>query len=125
MCLLVNTEYKIAKEDIICYKVLYKSNYSGKLYSPYVTFWWELNKLTKADGKPYIHIIEGQKKKIMRGYFHTFKTIKGAKSLKECLCCCGVFIYKCVIPKGTKYWEGTFNGCKGFASKNLIIKEEI
>ena len=125
MCLLVNTEYKIAKEDIICYKVLYKSHYDQSLHSPYFAFKWELNKLTKAKGKPYIRTIEGQKKKkIMKGYFHTFKTIKSAKNLKRRLYY-GQFIYKCIIPKGTKYWEGTFNDCKGFASKNLIIKEEI
>ena len=35
-------------------------------------------------------------------------------------------IYKCIIPKGTLYYEGTFNGdMRAFASNKLIFKEEV
>lgn len=122
MCLLVNTQYKIAKEDIVCYKILEK-DYNGNLFSPYTLFRWELNKLTKAEGRPYFTSFKGTKN-ISVGYFHTFKSIVAAKK-QLTLWSNNHVICKCTIPKGTKYWEGLYEGYKGFASKNLIIESKL
>lgn len=123
MCLLVNTQYKIAKEDIVCYKILEK-DYYGHLFSPYTLFRWELNKLTKAEGKPYFTSFK-ETKHIAVGYFHTFKSIVAAKKQLKLWPNRNHLICKCTIPKGTKYWEGLYEGYKGFASKNLIIESKL
>lgn len=124
MCLIVNTQYKIAKEDITCYKILEK-DYNGNLFSPYTFFKWNLNKLTKAKGKPYLG--NSKRKHITAGYFHTFKTIVAAK--KQLTLWLNInrnhLICKCIIPKGTKYWEGLCDGYKSFATKNLIIESKL
>lgn len=123
MCLEVNTQYKIAKEDIVCYKILEK-DYNGDLFSPFTLFRWDLNKFTKAKGRPISTIFNGPKY-ITIGYFHTFKSIVAAK--KQLMLCSNRnhLICKCIIPKGTKYWEGLYEGYKGFASKNLIIESKL
>lgn len=127
MCLTVHLDdsYKIAKKNITCYKVF--SDIDNNIYSPYTSFKWELNELTKAIDKPYI-LVHYDTKSIFSGYFHTFKTIKGAKKEISTFLVNGNYypIYKCVIPKGTKYWEGVcYNGCKGFASKKLIVESNL
>ena len=122
MCLFVNTQYKIAKEDIVCYKILEK-DYNGNLFSPYTFFRWNLNKLTKAKGKPCLD--SKKTKNITAGYFHTYKTSIAAKKDLKLWPCLNHLICECIIPKGTKYWEGLYAGHKGFASKNLIIKSKL
>ena len=125
MCLEVNTQYKIAKEDIVCYKILEK-DYDGNLFSPYTFFRWDLNKRTKADGKPTFTTDFKGTKYIAIGYFHTFKNIVDAKKYSKLWPPLNhPIICECTIPKGTKYWEGLYDGYKGFASKNLIIESKL
>ena len=120
MCLIAKENYKTAKEDIVCYKILHK-NYYGDLYSPFTLFGYKIDEVTTAKGRSDIIRYENGSKEISRGYLHTFKTRKAA----EHYCCVSQSVYKCIIPKGTTYWEGTFQGYSGFASKKLIVKENI
>ena len=119
MCLNAKGNYKIAKEDILCYKILDEDCY-GELHSPFTLFKIKTDVVMAAEGKTEIEKFRGVKR-ISRGYFHTFKVRKtaiersfGSKS-----------VYECVIPKGTKYWEGKcFNTVFGYASKKLIVKSK-
>ena len=40
------------------------------------------------------------------------KTVTGAKSIEY-------NIVQCIIPKGSKYYEGTFGGYEGYASNKI------
>lgn len=116
MCLNAKGNYKIAKEDIVCYKIL-SENYYGELYSPFTLFKIKTDVVMTAEGKTEIEKFRDVKR-ISRGYFHTFKVRKTAVEHS-----CGPRpVYECVIPKGTKYWEGKFGTALGYASKKLIVK---
>jgi len=128
MCLLSTTvKPKKAKEDIICYKFLMKGDC---LKSPWREFIWELNKEYTAErSKPRY-----SKKSITDGYFHTYKSHMEARVDADYHQCSrfwygfplNVCIYKCIIPKGSVYFEGICNGgFEGYASKKLIVVEAI
>lgn len=34
-------------------------------------------------------------------------------------------IFKCIIPKGTKYYEGKFGDFPSYCSESIILKEAI
>lgn len=125
MCLTTNKPYKIAKEDILCYKVLTK-DVNNSLQSPFTLFKWNANEITSCKDRATITNFR-HCKIITEGYFHTFKSIKGAHKEKTNCPWLGPssYIYECTIPKGTKYWEGKYNGCIGFASKKLIVKSQL
>lgn len=121
MCLKVkNVRSKKATEDILCYKVV-KKNYKGDLISPfYPKFVWQVGVEAGPNENAIRRFIPTD---IEGGYLHSFSTISGAldmtlfgsdrKNLR---------IYKCVIPKGTHYYEGMHsNGFSGYASKKLKL----
>lgn len=116
MCLVVpkDRKFKVAEKDITVYKVLKRSKISDtQTYwltpyrSSYVGARINKNTRLKADGFvvkiPYdvanAYLIED-------GVIHAFT--------KEDVCYCSVpfgkmFIFECVIPKGTEYVMGDFN----------------
>ena len=119
MCLNAKGNYKIAKEDILCYKVL-SENYYGELHSPFTLFKIKTDVVMTAEGKTEIEKFRDVKR-ISRGYFHTFKVRKTAVEYSFLN---SKSVYECVIPKGTKYWEGKFCNTLGYASKKLIVKSK-
>ena len=131
MCLyLKSSKVRIAKEDIICYKFLVKE--VGSYFTPYQSSLIEVGKLIedteslmieKTSKRDFNFILYG-------GMFHTFKDIEAARKdvrwfannmsrVNEYV------IFKCIIPKGTEYYEGTFEAYKCYASKKLIISEVV
>lgn len=145
MCLTVNIkqQYKIAKENIVCYKVL-RQLYSDVYYTPCITVKVDVDivngkKPLKADTnivslqtqETYANLYATEtEKNIKGGWIHTCKLIGGAKFLaKNCdrLKLGGNYkIYECYIPKGERYYEGVdrYTG-DGYASGSIVFKKEI
>ena len=130
MCLLIQGKRKIAKKDILCYKVLKEHlDINGEincLYSPYFErYEWVLGR-EAVNEMPKPGEIDDNK--ITNGYFHSFSSEKDALDeswwhtphLAE-----RIGVYKCVIPKGSIYYCGEHSGGgEGYASKRLKITEK-
>lgn len=109
MCLIVNSELKVAQEDIVCYKVLKYS--CGSWVSPFRGMAYLKNHLYEL-GKS----IQVDKHHCINEGFHSFIRADDAKKLSDVLDYfyehyCGNKIYcvaKCIIPKGTVYAEGLY-----------------
>lgn len=87
---------KVAQEDIICYKFLYRQ--SSTLFSPYNSFTWEVGKVGNAI------ITKGIDEGDLSNGFHS------CKSLKDCIryrtkLCETYLIFQFTIPKGAEYYE--------------------
>ena len=124
MCLIAShIKPKVAEEDIVCYKIL--QVYSDKICSPYMEYKWKLGKVRRAWGWwniPRNPDIEG----IQKGCFHSFETLDDAVS--EARVARGnLYVYECVIPKGTKYWAGTYSRMRipSYASRKLKVVKKI
>ena len=137
MCLTVTSteknykkSVKVAEEDIVCWKVVTVDNY-GKVLTAYRDFPVQLGKRLRAKGKikcartvfklasgeeVYYHDFEG-------GLIHTYADKRSAYLLASDYSITAVV--KCIIPKGSKYYEGDFFRDKGYASKNIIVTKEI
>lgn len=116
MCLLSRSFLpKRAKKDIICYKILRQSQ--GSLYSPVMDTLVILSCL-EAKG---LNFPKRRKEywQIGKGYIHAFLS----KNLAY-ITCSTTFddsvhrVYKCMIPKGTKYYTGINSE---ICAKKLII----
>ena len=143
MCLVAknNNCFRIARKDIVCYKVIAiytaKGNYAKaigndkKYLTPYrkVEIPWEIiigAEPMKAFGK-CTTIRSGTECIIDSGYIHTF-----AEYPKQWLVNINdshpYHVFKCIIPKGTRYVKGTFYGStlsESYASKQIVFIEEV
>lgn len=133
MCLDLASNYteKIATEDMKVYVV--RKLVKGKILSPYRKFKWELKKIYQARSRKNI---DDYLKRIYGGFFHSFKCLHMARIERNNFL--EYFnrplkyykIYLAVIPKGTKYYSGTFNlthgiKAKAFASDKLKLIKEV
>lgn len=123
MCLYKRGSRKRAKEDILCYKVLIYNIKESKYHSKFKKYEWEIG-VEKEAGKTKPGCIS-KYGEIGSGYFHSYKwawaiNSNGSTSeYKEC-------IFRCIIPKGSYYYEGIHSdGIDGYASKKLKILEEL
>ena len=121
MCLMY-AGIKETTEDIVCYKIYV--SFEGKLVSPYMRSPIpNMNEITKTRlGKPYgigICVNEG---------FHSFATLKDAINESKCWTRhydCNPIIVKCIIPKDSKCYIGSFWGVTSYCSESIILKEII
>jgi hypothetical protein len=137
MCLaLLDTEIRIAKEDIICYKVMEKRGET--LISLYQNMRYECGKMYVSETPmtvkyglvPGAYIEEG---------FHSVSNEKEAERLKSALQTY-IWLYnnldthkyvvvKCLIPSGTRYAAGFFSdfgkSFDSFCSERIIAMEEV
>lgn len=114
-----STLFEVAKEDIICYKLLKAS--SNSLYTAYRGFPVE-GRYLKAKDLPNIKR-SGKGYYLEEGVIHSFASL-GAAHLAILLSSfdfINIVVYECVIPKGTLYCEGLFNGCKCYGSKQIKL----
>lgn len=127
MCLLIwkFSRKKIAKEDIKCFKVLKRRN--GRLLSPYMDDVYKIGELKIAEiGEPETVGILFLASIVEEG-LHTFTKfddvfdweISEGESWSW-----DTAIYHAVIPKGSEYYIGTFQGYKGYVSNQLIVTGE-
>lgn len=112
------SKVKIANKDIICYKRYKYDLASNTLKSPFQRTIHKFGKQPEVQlgycKNQYGHIEEG---------YHSFK-YKFWIKLFGILHSYGN-LYKCVIPKGSKYYEGTWGDFKSYASNNLIIVKKV
>ena len=126
-------EKKVATENIVCYKFLKYSNYTHKWMSPwYGDINWTIGKKFSASNwykdYPDENYING-------GYFHTYdneqSAILEAQAWDLTQNWCNdytVAVFKCIIPKGSIYYDGFHNGeviQSGYASKKLELIDKI
>lgn len=131
MCLRTKqTTFLVAQKDIVCYKILKVVHNVGRqnktlIRSPYYTsYTWNLGELRKSKltSRPLKYTPYSNDRQINVG-FHTFKTRREARINKNDIYL-GV-IFKCIIPKGSKYYLGTFGEERSYASDQIIVKEKI
>ena len=108
------------KEDMVCYKVYV--SFEGKLRSPFRgSLAPNMNEVTKTRlGKPY-----GIGSCVDEG-FHSFATLEDAINESECWTRhydCDPIIVRCIIPKDSKCYIGSFWGKTAYCSESIILKE--
>ena len=125
MCLYTKqTEPKIAEKDIICYK--FYRRYNKILISPYQGFRApEIGITANANlGKSYIpendHYYDF--KRVDEG-FHSFKTLEEVKHKVNGYRNLDLVIFKCIIPKGSSYYEGRFDRYESYCSNSIKLVE--
>ena len=137
-----------AKEDIICYKVVRVDVRHTAILSKEIF-------LTPYQETPISNeVINGRKPFIAKDYkgeeineealfemekpvldtisgcaIHTFATKNGAKTeateIRDIFILDKFCVYKCIIPKGTLYYEGIYDHKKSFASHKIVFKERV
>ena len=127
MCLRVSDfDVKVAKEDIHLYKLIVESN--DRLYTPYR--WYEIKVDTEYISDLILEPIKNTIKRKVNIGLHSIKDIKACKNIRlyDFKNASNVKIYACTIPKGSKYYIGTFTGIYGkaesYASDTLIYNED-
>ena len=119
MCLISNFDHpSVADRDLTCYKIYmlinkwYKSPYQ-KADIP------NIGELTTTSlQKPGSYLVE----KGFHSFVSLLDAINGARSITTVygyMTC----IFKCTIPKDTKYYEGRFNSIPSYCSESIIIEE--
>lgn len=107
MCLYTYETFKIAKEDIVCYKLVYYNYEQDSYTTPFIyadVTNYIKSKTVWEDKLEPIRIIEGFVNgkacySMSAGYIHAFT--KPTKSTCGC-----ERLFKCIIPKGTEYYIG-------------------
>lgn len=142
MCLFVkNNNVKVAKKDIVCYKVLkyMKSSNSPTgtiLCTPFANQMVSEEIVNgnfdfEAVGTPKIEQENDNEYSISEGYIHTCADKESADAVylqcvyyHESYCANKFEIYECVIPKGTRYYEGVLSHDK-LISRASYASEKI
>ena len=116
MCLIC-AGIKETIDDIICYKVYV--SFEGKLVSPYMRFPIpNINEITKTRlGKPY-----GSRSYVDEG-FHSFATLKDAINRAKYWYGYNPIIVRCIIPKDSKCYVGSFWGRTSYCSDSIKLIE--
>ena len=120
MCMLTNQAWaRTATRDIVCYKIVNRYEHPFVLASEVYNFSYELGKeYTEISFKSVSHssVLATLKNEVSIG-FHSYKRYRDAKAVK--------FnhrrvVMKCIIPKGSLYFEGT-NGIEGYCSEKIRV----
>lgn len=109
--------YKVAEEDITCYKVVRlpkeKEGVRSQFVSPFLSS--EINTYQMYEMDDYTVYEIGHVLNISAGMIHLISTLEDAYKLKEKMELQNKFynyeyrVLKAIIPKGTKYIEGVFD----------------
>lgn len=151
MCLKLNelTPVKIAQNDIVCYKVIEEitifNDWLGLWETTYYTPCWK-KQLPKSVVKgnsdltpDYVLCQSVFRDKIEGGFIHTYQFLTGAIALREKLLAeledlqyrdkrkIVYSIYECVIPKDTKYLEGSdqITFCNAYVSTAIRFVKKL
>ena len=131
MCLYTKqVEPKIAEKDIVCYK--FYRRYNEILISPYqevvapeigIVTNTKLEKSYRSKGYDLFHINFYDFRIVDEG-FHSFKTLEEVKhkvnGYRNNL---DLVIFKCIIPRGSSYYEGRFDIYKSYCSNSIKLIE--
>lgn len=132
MCLTLNGDSKIvvAEEDIVCYKILSKASETYAT-SPYFGFEYIVGATYKINKKLKIRFgdnYEGDDSKFVEEGFHSFERFESAMAflnIRRQFLPLGYYVYKCIIPKGTRMIFGEFSNFSSIVSEAIKIIEEI
>lgn len=145
MCLVITkfNKLKIAQEDIKCYKILFKSSVrQGLFYAPYQLFNYELGVTYFTNisvsyncntfGLSFFRYIFYKffndfldVKGVNQG-FHSFVNLKNAiEERNSDVDYKRLVIGECIIPKGAKYYKGTYLSYDGYVSDSIKINKII
>ena len=119
MCL-IYAGIKEMIEDIVCYKVYV--SFEGKLVSPYMR---SLAPNMNEVAKTYLEEPHGKGNCIERG-FHSFAILEDAINESERLARNGEYnplIVRCIIPKDSKCYIGSFWGRTSYCSDSIKLIE--
>ena len=119
MCLISNFDHpSVADRDLTCYKIYMLINKWSK--SPY----------QKADmpkiGELTTTLLQKPGSFIIEKGFHSFVSLLDAISEARLITTIygyETYIFKCMIPEDTKYYEGRFNCTPSYCSESIIIEE--
>ena len=119
MCLISNFDHpSIADRDLTCYKVYILIN--NRYKSPY----------QKADmpkiGELATTSLQESGTYLVEKGFHSFVSLLSAineANLFTTVHNYETYVFKCTIPEGTKYYEGSFNCIPSYCSESIIIEE--
>ena len=119
MCL-IYAGIKEMIEDIVCYKIYV--SFEGKLVSPYMR---SLAPNMNEVAKTYLEEPHGKGNCIERG-FHSFAALEDAINESERLARNDNYnpiIVRCIIPKDSKCYVGTFCGGTSYCSDSIKLIE--
>ena len=126
MCLFINhLEPKIADKDIVCYKLVKRTEIKGVYKSNIQRFEYIIRQLyTNYFDIKYVDMLIKRRYNLFaieEGMFHSYASNVYfiLKPLQYCT------LLKCIIPKGAYYFEGYFDDCPSYASSQIKILEEI
>ena len=119
MCLISNFDHpSVADRDLTCYKVYILIN--DRYKSPY----------QKADmpkiGELATTSLQESGTYLVEKGFHSFVSLPSAiyeAHLFKTVHNYETYVFKCTIPEGTKYYEGSFNCIPSYCSESIIIEE--
>lgn len=151
MCLyLTKRDSIVAQEDIVCYKVLivekisavgldFRYDFRGpsfhteplkyRFFAPFTHYEYRLGMILSADENVTIQSNDCMTffpYSISEGVFHTYKKLDDAKEVLKH----GTFVVvKCIIPKGSIYYQGYFmldiGWCESYGSQVLCVTNKI
>lgn len=119
MCLISNFDYpSVAEGNLICYKVyiLVNDDYVSPYQKANIPNIGEV--ATTSLQPPGLYLVT-------KG-FHSFASLIDAVDEADLLTTvyhCKTCIFRCTIPKDTKYYEGKFNRAPSYCSESIIIEE--
>jgi len=123
MCLLNPSKQKIAKKDITCYTIVHKIDNS--YLSPYYHVGIKLGVTMTSDLLHGLDPPDLNLPLVIQIGLHSFNHLKNAKDMNDILWNSELVVLKNIIPKGAKYYSGTFNGYAARASNKRIAIEEV
>ena len=119
MCLISNFDHpSVADRDLTCYKIYILINKWYK--SPYRKA--DMPKIGELTTTP----LQKSGSFIIEKGFHSFASLLDAISEARLITTVygyETYIYKCMIPEDTKYYEGRFNCIPSYCSESIIIEE--
>ena len=134
MCLLTVSDFEKALEDINVWVV--REVMGDTILSPYRRFVWKLGKKYKAEGKIMKEVVTElgvEVHVITSGMFHAFTSRCKARTMKRDISKMrygiynykrtNIYIYKAVIPKGSKIIRSHYY--KEIAGTHMILKERV
>lgn len=119
MCLITEQKQsEIAKEDVVCYKIIQLNPNNGKYESYfYSKKKWKLNQLYSTTlNKSGEYVLEG---------FHSYAHYQDALEKLEKEMPLGCILVKCVIPKDSIVYKGKHNDTEGYTSNKITMTEII
>lgn len=123
MCLVSKWRFpKRAKKDIVCYKILekVKTDNSDEYYTPYLDVKVDITKPLKALGNSITFIDPLEKGS---RYIHTISSLDLVNHYIWEMNCSRPVVFKCIIPKGTKYHKSLYNN--EYCSRKIIFDREV